>query len=64
MGKSSCRYVVNAVGKGGETYFTHCQDKQELKKWIQEHEERLLLDELKITDKQQNPFLRLLSFKR
>ncbi|RFU67645.1 hypothetical protein D0469_13945 [Peribacillus saganii] len=64
MGNSSCRYIVNAVGKDGETYYTHCQDKQALKKWIDDHQEKLLIDELKITDKNQNPFLKLFSRKR
>ena len=31
MGKTSCRYVINALGKGGETYYTHCKDKAEVK---------------------------------
>ncbi|WP_409304256.1 hypothetical protein [Peribacillus sp. SCS-155] len=57
MGKSSCRYVVNAVGKGGETYLTHCQDKQELNKWICEHRERLHMNQIKIVDKKRHPFL-------
>lgn len=50
-----CRYVVNAVGKGGETYYTHCKDTQELNNWIEVNREKLLLNELKITDKNKHP---------
>ncbi|RFU61036.1 hypothetical protein [Peribacillus glennii] len=64
MGNSSCRYVINAVGKGGETYYTQCQDKQELKAWITDHEERIVMNELKITDKNKHPLLKLFSLKR
>jgi hypothetical protein len=61
MGNTSCRYVINAVGKGGETYLTHCQDKKALKKWIGDHEEKLLMHELKIVDKKKPPFLKWIS---
>lgn len=54
---NSCRYVVNAVGKGGETYYTHFKDKQELKTWLKDHQEKLVMDELKINDKKTHPFL-------
>lgn len=64
MGNTSCRYVINAVGKGGQIYLTHCQDKHALKKWIAEHEDQLLMNELKITDKKKHPFLKLFSLKR
>lgn len=64
MGNSSCRYIVNAVGKGGETYLTHCQDKPALKKWIADHEEKLIMNELKIVDKHKLPFLKWFSLKR
>ncbi|MCQ6274561.1 hypothetical protein JMM81_06190 [Bacillus sp. V3B] len=64
MGKTTCRYVVNAVGKGGQTYLTHCQDKVELKKWLADHENDLVIDEIKITDKKMNPLLKLLSQRR
>ena len=64
MGTTSCRYVINATGKGGETYHTSCQGKQELKKWIEDHQEKLLLDELKITDNRKNPFLKLFSLNK
>lgn len=63
MGKSSCRYVVNAVGKCGETYYTHCQDKHELNKWIAEHKEKIIMDELKINDKSKNPLMKLFNLK-
>lgn len=61
MGDSSYRYVVNAVGKSGETYLTHCQNKHDLKKWIADHEQFLLMNELKILDKNKNFFTRLFS---
>lgn len=64
MGKTTCRYVVNAVGKGGQTYLTHCQDKMELKKWLADHENDLIADEIKIVDKQMHPLLKLLSQRR
>jgi hypothetical protein len=64
MGNTSFRYVVNAVGKGGETYYTHCQDKQELKNWIVDNQEKLLMNELKIVDKKKHPFLKWFSLKR
>ncbi|WP_191562178.1 hypothetical protein [Metabacillus idriensis] len=64
MKNNSCRYVINAIGKGGETYLTHCQDKQELNKWIADRQDKLLMNEIKITDKKKNPFLQLFSFKK
>lgn len=57
---NACRYVVNARGKGGETYYTACKDKQELKSWITTNQEKIIMNELKITDKNQNPLLKLL----
>lgn len=63
MGNTSYRYVVNAIGKGGQTYLTHCQDKNELKKWLQDHKDDLVMNEVKITDKKLFPFLKLFSFK-
>lgn len=60
MGKT-CRFVVNAVGKGGETYYTHFNSKQDLDKWVLDNREKLSMDELKIVDKhkRRNPILRL-----
>ena len=63
MRKSSCRFIVNAVGKGGQTYLTHCQDKHELKKWIADHKDDLLMSELKIIDRKIHPLLKLFSRK-
>lgn len=63
MGETTCRFVINAIGKDGETYITQCQDKNELKKWIADHEEKLLMNELKIVDKKRNPFLKLFTVK-
>ncbi|MGM7719678.1 hypothetical protein [Metabacillus sp. Hm71] len=62
MEKTSYRFVINAIGKGGETYYTHCQDKYALKKWIKEHENDLIMDELKITDKNRHPLLKFFPF--
>lgn len=63
MRKSSCRFIVNAIGKGGQTYLTHCQDKHELKKWIADHKDDLLMSELKIIDRKIHPLLKLFSRK-
>ncbi|WP_078544476.1 hypothetical protein [Litchfieldia alkalitelluris] len=60
MGNSS-RFVINAIGKGGETYYTHCKNKQELHQWISEHKEKLSMNDLKIIDRSKNPILRLLN---
>lgn len=62
MKNNSCRYIINASGKGGETYMTHCQDKHELNQWIAERKDKLLMDEIKITDKKKNPFFKWFSF--
>ncbi|MEH7110069.1 MULTISPECIES: hypothetical protein [Bacillaceae] len=61
---NTCRYVVNALGKGGETYYTKCKDKHELQKWITANQEKLIMNELQITDKSQNPFLKLFGLKK
>lgn len=58
---NTCRYVVNALGKGGETYYTLCKDKQELKNWITNNREKLIMDELMITDKNQSLFTKWFS---
>ncbi|WP_462409825.1 hypothetical protein [Neobacillus sp. Marseille-QA0830] len=63
MGKT-CRYVVNALGKGGETYYTQCRDKQELKRWIHENKEKINMQEIKITDKNQTFLSKLLGLNR
>ncbi|APH05707.1 hypothetical protein [Bacillus weihaiensis] len=57
---NTCRYVVNAVGKCGETYYTQLNSKKELKNWIHDHEEKLLMEELKIVDKKMSPLLKWL----
>ena len=64
MKKTTYRYVVNALGKGGEIYLTHCHDKYTLKKWLKDQEDDLILDEIKITDKKRHPFLKLFSFEK
>ncbi len=61
---NTCRYVVNALGKGGETYYTQCKDKHELKRWIHENKEKLNMQELKITDKNQSFLLKLLGLNK
>ncbi|MEC1770147.1 hypothetical protein [Schinkia azotoformans] len=53
--------VVNAVGKGEETYLTTCQNKQELEKWLAEHKDEIIIDELKVIDKVRNPLLKIFS---
>jgi hypothetical protein len=58
---NTCRFVVNAIGKGGETYYTHCKDKKELKNWISENQHKLSMNDLKISDRSKNPLLRLVS---
>jgi hypothetical protein len=62
--ETSNRYVINAVDKGGQTYLTQCQDKNALKKWLADHEDTLIMNELKITDKKRKSFLRLFSLTR
>jgi hypothetical protein len=61
---NACRYVVNALGKGGETYYTLCKDKQDLKNWISTNQEKLIMDELMVTDRNENPLLKLLNLKK
>jgi hypothetical protein len=64
MGKTTHRFVVSAVGKGGQTYLTNCHDKYELKKWLADHEDDLIMNEVKIIDKKKHPILKLFSLKR
>ncbi|OAH58591.1 hypothetical protein AWH48_16410 [Domibacillus aminovorans] len=64
MKNNSYRYIINAVGKGGQTYLTSCQDKHELKKWLADHKDNLVMNELKIIDKKKQSFLKLFSLKR
>lgn len=61
MGKTFYRYKINAVGKSGQIYLTCCQNKKELKKWIADNQDKLIMNELKITDEKKQPFLNLLS---
>ncbi|SUV06287.1 Uncharacterised protein [Cytobacillus firmus] len=53
---------VSATGKNGETYYTQCKDKEELKEWLAEHEDKLNKKELKVTDKKRHPLLSWLNF--
>ncbi|CAM3961094.1 hypothetical protein [Mesobacillus zeae] len=62
MKNSSCRYLINALGKRGETYHTHCRDKEELKKWIAENQDKLSMKDLKVIDKNRHPLLQWFSF--
>jgi hypothetical protein len=55
---NTCRFVVNAVGKKGETYYTQLNTKKELENWITDHQDKLLMDEVKIVDKKLPPFLK------
>jgi hypothetical protein len=61
---NTCRYVVNAVGKCGETYYTQFNDKKELKNWITDHQEKLVMNELKIVDKEIHPLLKWFNSKK
>lgn len=49
--KKTCRYVINATGKNGETYLMTCDNKQEVKQWIKANNSKLNLKELKVIDK-------------
>lgn len=62
MEKTTHRYVINAVGKEGETYLTICQNKQELQEWLSDHKNDLIMDKLQVIDKKRHPLLKL--FKR
>ena len=46
---------INALGKSGETYYTHCNDKAEVKKWIADNEHKLSKKDIKITNKNRHP---------
>jgi hypothetical protein len=48
--KQQCRYIVNAVGKNGETYITSCDNKTELQQWIKQNEDKLNKKKLTIKD--------------
>ncbi|CAM3768251.1 hypothetical protein GCM10009865_07300 [Aeromicrobium ponti] len=62
--KNNCRFVVNAIGKCGETYHTQCKDKKELQKWLLENQDKLSQNEIKVTDKKKHPLLKLISFNK
>lgn len=62
MVNTSCRYVINASGKSGEMYHTTCENKMEVKRWIEENQEKILADRIKVTDKKKRPFSGLLFF--
>jgi hypothetical protein len=64
MGKSAHRYIVNAVGKGGQIYLTQCKDKFELNQWLEARKNELVMEELQITDKNKHPLLKLFSLKK
>jgi len=64
MGKSTHRFIVNAVGKSGQIYLTQCKDKFELNQWLDARKNELVMEELQITDKHKHPLLRLFSFKK
>ena len=58
---SVCRFVINAMGKDGEIFYTHCNDMEELKKWIHEHHHKISVNDLKVIDKVKNPTQRWLT---
>lgn len=60
MRNSNCRYMVNAIGKGGETYFTHCQTKKDVKNWINDNKGKILANEVRIVDRRKKPLLDML----
>lgn len=60
MRNTTCRYMINAVGKGGETYFTHCHTKTEVNNWIKANEEKIKTEEIMIMDRRKKPLLDLL----
>ncbi len=60
MKNSNCRYMINAIGKGGETYFTHCQTKKEVKNWIKDNSDKIITNDIRIVDKRKRPLFDLL----
>ncbi|PLR89996.1 hypothetical protein [Bacillus sp. T33-2] len=58
------RYIINGVGKNGETFMACCRNKQDLKKWVAEHEQRLQMDQLKIVDKKKPSLFKLLNINK
>lgn len=49
--KKSCRFIIHATGKNGETYLTSCRNKWEVKQWVEENQAKLNKKELKVVDK-------------
>lgn len=60
MRNTTCRFMINAIGKGGETYFTHCQTKKEVNNWIKDHQEKINPEDIRIMDRRKKPLLDLL----
>ncbi|MFD1779095.1 hypothetical protein ACFSFW_10490 [Fredinandcohnia salidurans] len=56
-----CRFVINAIGKNGELYYTQCRDKEELKHWLKKNQHKIFVNDLKVIDKEKNPTLRWLT---
>jgi hypothetical protein len=52
--------MINVIGKGGETFFTHCHTKNEVKNWIRENEEKIIAKTIRIVDRRKRPLLDLL----
>jgi hypothetical protein len=50
--KKTCRFIIHATGKNGETYLATCQNKWEVKQWIAANHSKVNKKELKIIDKQ------------
>jgi hypothetical protein len=57
MRNTNCRYMINAIGKGGETYFTHCQSKKDVKNWLNDNKDKINANEVRIVDKHRIPLL-------
>ncbi|WP_041580768.1 hypothetical protein [Bacillus sp. 1NLA3E] len=60
MRNTNCRFMINVIGKGGETFFTHCHTKNEVKNWIRENEEKIIAKTIRIVDRRKRPLLDLL----
>jgi hypothetical protein len=39
--KRKLKIYDQCIGKGGETFFTHCQTKKEVQKWIEDNQDKL-----------------------
>lgn len=60
MRNTNCRFMINAIGKGGETFFTHCQTKSEVQNWIKDNQDKLDSKQIRVVDRRKKPLLDLL----